>query len=37
MLARARGEDEPMDFDRDFGVNQVFVEDQYERWRQNPA
>ena len=26
-----------MDFDRDFGVNQVFVEDQYERWRQNPA
>ena len=25
-----------MDFDRDFGVNQVFVEDQYERWRQNP-
>src|SRR5438270_765280 len=37
MLARARGEDEPMDFDRDFGVNQVFVEDQYERWRDNPA
>src|SRR3954453_22923867 len=27
----------PMDFDRDFGVNQVFVEDQYERWRDNPA
>src|SRR5947209_2925535 len=27
----------PMDFDRDFGVNQVFVEDQYEKWRQNPA
>src|SRR3954471_15580403 len=27
----------PMDFDRDFGVNQVFVEDQYERWRNNPA
>jgi 2-oxoglutarate dehydrogenase E1 component len=26
-----------MDFDRDFGVNQVFVEDQYERWRNNPA
>src|SRR5258706_9651030 len=26
-----------MDFDRDFGVNQVFVEDQYERGRQNPA
>jgi len=26
-----------MDFDRDFGVNQVFVEEQYERWRQNPA
>ena len=26
-----------MDFDRDFGVNQVFVEDQYEKWRQNPA
>jgi 2-oxoglutarate dehydrogenase E1 component len=26
-----------MDFDRDFGVNQVFVEDMYERWRQNPA
>ncbi|MFN2548574.1 MAG: thiamine pyrophosphate-dependent enzyme, partial [Myxococcales bacterium] len=26
-----------MDFDRDFGVNQVFVDDQYERWRQNPA
>jgi 2-oxoglutarate dehydrogenase E1 component len=26
-----------MDFDRDFGVNQVFVEDQYERWRENPA
>jgi 2-oxoglutarate dehydrogenase E1 component len=26
-----------MDFDRDFGVNQVFVEDQYERWRDNPA
>ncbi|HEY2029050.1 MAG TPA: 2-oxoglutarate dehydrogenase E1 component [Myxococcales bacterium] len=26
-----------MDFDRDFGVNQVFVEDQYDRWRQNPA
>jgi 2-oxoglutarate dehydrogenase E1 component len=25
-----------MDFDRDFGINQVFVEDQYERWRQNP-
>jgi len=25
-----------MDFDRDFGVNQVFVEDQYERWRDNP-
>ena len=25
-----------MDFDRDFGVNQVFVEDQYERWRNNP-
>src|SRR4051812_22982190 len=28
---------ETMDFDRDFGVNQVFVEDQYERWRNNPA
>src|SRR5438067_2419931 len=27
----------PMDFDRDFGINQVFVEDQYERWRNNPA
>src|SRR4051812_27412232 len=27
----------PMDFDRDFGVNQVFVEDQYERWRNNPG
>src|SRR5437660_9966406 len=27
----------PMDFDRDFGVNQVFVEDQYQRWRDNPA
>src|SRR4051812_5518742 len=26
-----------MDFDRDFGINQVFVEDQYERWRDNPA
>src|SRR5437868_574723 len=26
-----------MDFDRDFGVNQVFVDDQYEKWRQNPA
>jgi 2-oxoglutarate dehydrogenase E1 component len=26
-----------MDFDRDFGVNQVFVEDQYERWRNNPG
>src|SRR5260370_23132278 len=26
-----------MDFERDFGINQVFVEDQYERWRQNPA
>src|SRR2546426_747490 len=26
-----------MDFDRDFGVNQGFVEDQYERWRDNPA
>src|SRR5205085_10226353 len=26
-----------MDFDRDFGINQVFVEDQYERWRNNPA
>jgi len=26
-----------MDFDRDFGVNQVFVEDQFERWRDNPA
>ena len=26
-----------MDFDRDFGVNQVFVEDQFERWRNNPA
>jgi 2-oxoglutarate dehydrogenase E1 component len=26
-----------MDFDRDFGVNQVFVEEQYDRWRQNPA
>ncbi|HEY5675494.1 MAG TPA: 2-oxoglutarate dehydrogenase E1 component, partial [Myxococcales bacterium] len=26
-----------MDFDRDFGVNQVFVEDQYERWRDNPS
>ena len=26
-----------MDFDRDFGVNQVFVEDQYQRWLQNPA
>jgi 2-oxoglutarate dehydrogenase E1 component len=26
-----------MDFDRDFGVNQVFVEDQYEKWRNNPA
>jgi len=25
-----------MEFDRDFGVNQVFVEDQYERWRDNP-
>src|SRR3954469_2831308 len=27
----------PMDFDRDFGINQVFVEDQYDRWRNNPA
>ena len=27
----------PMDFDRDFGINQVFVEDQYDRWRANPA
>ena len=26
-----------MEFDRDFGINQVFVEDQYERWRNNPA
>jgi 2-oxoglutarate dehydrogenase E1 component len=26
-----------MDFDRDFGVNQVFVEDQFEAWRNNPA
>ena len=26
-----------MDFDRDFGVNQVFVEDQFDRWRSNPA
>src|SRR5262249_31351092 len=26
-----------MEFDRDFGVNQVFVEDQYERWRNNPS
>jgi len=26
-----------MDFDRDFGINQVFVEDQYQRWRDNPA
>jgi len=26
-----------MDFDRDFGVNQVFVEDQYDRWRDNPT
>src|SRR6267142_2080640 len=26
-----------MDFDRDFGINQVFVEDQYERWRNIPA
>src|SRR6267143_1868902 len=26
-----------MDFDRDFGINQVFVEDQYERWRDNAA
>src|ERR1700730_11375879 len=26
-----------MDFDRDFGINQVFVEDQYERWRNTPA
>ena len=26
-----------MDFDRDFGVNQVFVEDQFDRWRNNPA
>ena len=26
-----------MDFDRDFGINQVFVEDQYDRWRANPA
>src|ERR1041384_3346732 len=26
-----------MDFDRDFGVNQVFVEDQYQRWLENPA
>src|SRR4051812_31375922 len=25
-----------MEFDRDFGINQVFVEDQYERWRDNP-
>jgi len=25
-----------MDFDRDFGINQVFVEDLYEAWRQNP-
>ncbi|MBS2021746.1 MAG: hypothetical protein JST92_05010, partial [Deltaproteobacteria bacterium] len=26
-----------MDFDRDFGINQVFVEDLYEQWRQNPS
>jgi len=26
-----------MDFDRDFGINQVFVEDQYDLWRANPA
>ncbi len=26
-----------MDFDRDFGVNQIFVEDEFERWRNNPA
>ncbi len=26
-----------MDFDRDFGINQVFVEDQYQLWRENPA
>ncbi len=26
-----------MDFDRDFGVNQVFVEDLYQAWRENPA
>ena len=26
-----------MEFDRDFGVNQMFVEDLYEAWRQNPA
>ncbi len=25
-----------MDFDRDFGINQVFVEDLYQAWRQNP-
>ena len=25
-----------MEFDRDFGINQVFVDDQYERWRDNP-
>jgi 2-oxoglutarate dehydrogenase E1 component len=25
-----------MEFDRDFGINQVFVEDQYQRWRDNP-
>src|SRR4051812_37995012 len=25
-----------MESDRDFGINQVFVEDQYERWRDNP-
>src|SRR5437899_2335411 len=34
---RARGRGNVMDFDRDFGVNQVFVEDQYERWRDNPG
>ena len=26
-----------MDFDRDFGVNQIFVEDLYQSWRENPA
>jgi 2-oxoglutarate dehydrogenase E1 component len=26
-----------MNFDRDFGVNQVFVEDLYQAWLQNPA